>query len=114
MRHVYLALALAGALSCMQAAFAQAPPPLEELPPPPMPDRVEEGESLEPEVTIRVTPRGTVQEYRLHGQVYMVKVFPRRGYPYYLIDADGDGRLETTSHELAPNFLIPAWVLYRW
>ncbi len=114
MRHPSIALAVAVALVCASAAFGQASPPMEALPPPPIPDRVEEGESLEPEVTIRTTPRGTVQEYRVNGQLYMIKVFPKRGYPYYLIDADGDGRLETTSHELAPGFLIPAWVLYRW
>ncbi len=114
MRRYSIALALASALACTEAAFGQAEPPMEALPPPPMPERVEEGESLEPEITIRATPRGTVQEYRVNGRLYMIRVTPKRGYPYYLVDADGDGHLETTSHELAPGFLIPAWVIYRW
>ncbi len=114
MRHVVTAIALAGALLSSAAAFGQMPPPMEALPPPPMPDRVEEGESLEPEITIRATPRGTIEEYRLHGRLYMIRVVPRRGYPYYLVDADGDGFLETTHDGLAPGFLIPAWVIFRW
>lgn len=114
MRRFPVALALAGALLCMEPALGQTPPPMEALPPPPIPDRLGEGESLEPEVTIRTTPRGTVQEYRVNGRLYMIRVFPRRGYPYYLVDADGDGYLETTHHELAPGFLIPAWVIYSW
>ena len=110
----YSAIVLACAFLGTETALGQAPPPMEPLPPPPMPDRVAEGESLEPQITIRATPRGTVQEYRMNGRLYMIRVIPRRGYPYYLIDADADGYLETTSTELAPGFLIPAWVIYRW
>ena len=114
MRHLVTAFALAGALLSSAPIFGQRPPPMEALPPPPIPDRIDEGESLEPEVTIRTTPRGIVEEYRLHGRLYMIRVVPKRGYPYYLVDADGDGFLETTRDGLAPGFLIPSWVIYRW
>ncbi len=87
-------------------------------PPPPMPDTVEPeaaegGEALEPEVTIRKTRRGSVQEYRQGGQLYMVKIIPTRGYPYYLIDTDGDGSLETRRSEL-DNPEVIQWQILRW
>ena len=114
MRQSVSTLALAGILLVPGIARTQPAPPVEALPPPPIPDELAEGETLEPEVTIRTTPGGTIEEYRVHGRLVRIKVIPRGGYPYYLVDADGDGYLETTGHELAPPFLIPAWVLFRW
>ena len=43
-----------------------------------------------------------------------MRVVPNAGPPFYLVDADGDGRLETRRNNLAPGFAVPAWVLYRW
>ena len=90
-------------------AFQPAPPP------PPAPDS-EAGETIEPEITIRPGPEGTITEYRVNGELYMIKVTPAaRGFPpYYLVDTNGDGRLDTRRPELQRNFLIPAWVIHRW
>jgi len=53
--------------------------------PPPPPPPVQEGEEqLEPEVTIRQQGSRTIHEYRINGQLYMVKIVPRKGPPYYL------------------------------
>jgi hypothetical protein len=84
------------------------------LEPPPLPERVESGEPLEPDVRIIRRERETVEEYRLSGRLYMIKVTPRVGRPYYLVDADGDGKLESRFNELAPGMLIPSWVLLTW
>ena len=65
MRHPIIMLALTSVLLIPKPPLAQPAPPMEDLPPPPLPDRFEEGESLEPQVTIRPTPRGTVEEYRV-------------------------------------------------
>lgn len=68
-----------------------------------------------PEVTIRQRgDRGSVEEYRAGGVLYMIKVVPAKGVPYYLVDTDGDGSLETRYSELEDGMLIPAWVLLRW
>ncbi len=68
-----------------------------------------------PEVTIRqLGARGSVEEYRAGGVLYMLKILPRKGLPYYLVDTDGDGNLETRYNELQDGMLIPAWVLLRW
>jgi hypothetical protein len=49
-------------------------------------------------------------EYRIAGQLRMVKVTPVRGAPYYLYDENGDGRLDN------PKDRVPAvyWKLYSW
>lgn len=46
-----------------------------------------------PEVTSHTEANGdVVEEYRVAGQLRVVKVVPRTGVTYYLIDHDGDGR----------------------
>lgn len=68
-----------------------------------------------PEVTIRQRgDRGSIEEYRVGGVLYMIKVVPSKGVPYYLVDTDGDGNLETRYSDLQDGMLIPAWVLLRW
>ena len=70
--------------------------------------------SLEPEVTI-VQQRGkVVEEYRVNGHLYMIKVTPSMGFPYYLMDSDGDGVLETRRNDLDPDVLIPRWTIFEW
>ena len=88
---------------------------LEAVPePPPLPPKVQSGETLEPDVTIIQRERETVHEYRFNGRLYAVRVVPENTPAYYLVDADGDGNLETRTRELTPDFLIPAWVLFSW
>lgn len=109
MRPILLAAVLL--LAC--PALAQEKP--EPLPPPPLPDEaaIEEAEELQPEVTIRSRGDATVEEYRSNGRLYMVKITPARGYPYYLIDSDGDGSFDTRRNELDPPN-IHQWILFRW
>lgn len=89
-----------------------APPRAADVPPPAMP--ADEREGIEPEVTIIRKADRTVEEYRINGELYMIKVTPSRGVPYYLVDADGDGSLETRRNELDPKILVPSWVIFRW
>ena len=69
---------------------------------------------LEPKVTIHEDGRGVVEEYRMNGALYMLKVTPKSGKPYYLVDADGDGELESRRNELDPDVMIPSWMIFRW
>jgi len=47
----------------------------------------------------RVESNGdTVTEYRVGGAVAMVRIVPKNGPTYYLVDSDGDGRLDRTPH----------------
>ncbi len=81
--------------------------------PPVLPEPLRDGESIEPEITIIQHDDRMIEEYRMNGQLYMIKVTPVVGVPYYFIDTDGDGSLESQQHELSGH-LVPNWVLYRW
>src|SRR5450759_3007429 len=63
-------------------AFAAKPVPnnLEPLPPPPVMDGTSDNE---PEVTITKETEQTVEEYRAGGKLYMIKIIPKVGKPYY-------------------------------
>ncbi len=89
---------------------------LEQIPEaaPPPPPRVQSGEALEPDVTIRAGKEGEVEEYRVSGRLYMVKITPKIGKPYYLVDSDGDGKLESRMSHLDSNFVVPSWVIFSW
>jgi hypothetical protein len=106
-------LSIAAVLGLATAVSAQEPPltpypDTPELPPPGYP-----GETVEPEVTIMETDRGTVYEYRVRGRLYMVRIQPQAGPPYYLLDTNGDGIMDV--REDRPwNNAVPQWILYSW
>jgi len=93
-------------------AQAQEEAPL----PPPMPEGVADAkpdEELQPEVTITKRGGDVIEEYSVNGQVYMVKITPSKGLPYYLVDTDGDGSLETRRNEL-DNPEVVKWRIFSW
>lgn len=81
---------------------------------PDIPEPLQSGEAIEPEVTILQKQGSTVEEYRMNGNLYMVKVTPSTGVPYYLIDRDGDGRMESRTSKLGDDVVTPQWVLFQW
>jgi len=89
------------------------PPNLQPVPePPPPPKGFELDPALEPQVTITRRGTDTVEEYRIGGRLYMLKVTPAGGgTPYYLIDQQGDGKFARQNpHDsgLRP----PMWVIH--
>ncbi len=99
------------------AAHAQTQPPdLQPAPePPPIPERVQSGEVLEPDVRIVRRDQATVTEYRVNGRLRAIKVQPDGDLPaYYLYDTDGDGRLDQRRGRFEPDLLIPNWVIFSW
>lgn len=51
-----------------------------------------------------------VTEYRVAGQLRMVKVVPVRGPTYYLVDRDGDGRMDPAKGEVPTTwFKLFSW-----
>lgn len=94
------------------AALAQAPPPpkLEPLPEPPPPPPGVVDAPVEPQVTIRKRGEETVEEYRINGKLYMVKVTPAHGVPYVLIDHRGDGVM-TRQEPHDTGLRVPQWVV---
>ncbi len=110
-----LITALLAALSLMVSAAEEGRQDLEEVPEPPeLPSTVQSGEPIEPEVTIIKKEGATISEYRVNGQLYMIKITPDVGKPYYLIDNDGDGNLESRVNDIYSNISVPQWVIFKW
>ena len=111
-RHFLAALLLAVALPA--AAQQSKPPVLQPIPePPPPPPGYELDPSLEPQVTILKRGTDTVEEYRIGGKLYMIKITPQNGKPYYLVDSKGDGtfaRQDSYDSGIKP----PMWVIFQW
>jgi Protein of unknown function (DUF2782) len=103
-------------LAIFAARIAAAPPAdLEELPAPlPPPDLAEPSDELEPDITIIQRKDATVEEYRLNGRLYMIKVTPVVGKPYYFVDRDGDGLMESKMSDLYNVDRVPQWVIFSW
>jgi len=82
--------------------------PLPEAAPP----RSDVTPDVEPQVTIVKRGKDVVQEYRVNGKLYMLKITPRYGKPYYLIDKRGDGQL-SRQDSLDSGVRVPQWVLFN-
>lgn len=118
MNKAWTKTALAGVLFCSlsiaqdnekQAGDPAAPPPI-----PPIPPKVP-GEQLEPTVTITEREGQRIEEYKQNGRVYMVKITPVKGLPYYYLDEDGDGQLELRESDRKLNPVRPVyWKIKEW
>ena len=82
--------------------------------PPDLPNRLEDGQPIEPEVTIVRKGDAVIEEYRANGRMFMVKITPKVGKPYYLLDKDGDGNMESRMSDLYEDFVVPQWVIFSW
>lgn len=107
---------LAALLFCafaLPAAAQMRPADLQPIPePPPPPPGMVDDASLEPQVTIKKRGTDKVEEYRMNGKLYMIKVTPPHGTPYYLVDPKGDGgfvREELIGGERSLS--VPMWVI---
>ena len=95
-------------------SVTQLPAADEAPPPPPLPEELEGYEDVpQPEVTIIQREDRMIEEVRINGQLRYVKVTPNKGAPYYFIDTDGDGAVDTRKSDL-DNPTINQWILKRW
>jgi len=96
-------------------AVDERPPDLEavpEAPEPPLP--VQSGEEMEPDITIIRKGKSTIQEYRRAGKLYMVKIIPDIGPPYYMVDSDGDGKMDVRGSDMDRGSNINMWKILEW
>jgi hypothetical protein len=108
-----LQLLLVSATLSAVAQTSKEPPGLQPIPePPPMPAGTID-EDAAPQVTITQRGEDKVEEYRTNGKLYMIKVTPPHGVPYYLVDEKGDGvmtRMNTMTSGTRP----PMWTIKSW
>ena len=81
--------------------------------PEPLPPKVE-GETVEPEVTIRREGDRRIEEYSIQGRVYMVKIDPDNAPPYYIVDSDGDGVIDLRDDDRLTPVKPAQWKLFEW
>ena len=111
MRSMLAVILLAAVLPV--AAQQAKPPDLQPLPaPPPPPPGYEPDPAMEPERSVTVRPTETVEEYRLNGKLYMIKVTPKIGKPYYLVDTIGNGKF-VRHDEYDTGLRPPSWVIFQ-
>lgn len=98
-------------------AWAQSDRPagLQPVPavPPPPPGMEAFDANIEPQVTIIRNETETREEYRANGRLYMIKVTPVRGAPFYLVDFQGHGNFVQTD-TVGPVTKPPMWVIHSW
>ncbi len=124
------AITLAAVLSCASISLSAANTPaasgsLSDAPPPPDygPERPDplppprastpdapEGTAPEPEVTIVQRENATFEEYRINGRLYKIKVTPKVGPPYYLVDEEG-ANVWRRYDSFDTGFQVPRWVI---
>jgi hypothetical protein len=107
MRRLIVVLLSAVALN---VAAQTRPPKLEPIPEPPPPPAGSLNEALEPQVTITKRGEDKVEEFRMSGKLYMMKVTPPHGVPYYLIDNAGDGTWSRQDSRDS-GLRVPMWVI---
>ncbi len=94
------------------------PSPAVVPPPPPLPPDIPlEATQVAPDsVRIIQTPQGParIEEFRRSGQLWMVKVTPAVGAPYYMVDSDGDGRPDTRRDIVGDGVVPTMWNLFSW
>ena len=106
MRRLIVVLLSAVALN---VAAQTRPPKLEPIPEPP-PPAGSLNEALEPQVTITKRGEDKVEEFRMSGKLYMMKVTPPHGVPYYLIDNAGNG-IWSRQDVRDSGLRVPMWVI---
>lgn len=114
MKRFVLALVLVLPLGGMAAGSEpEAAPPPPPIPDPRPPVQAAPDEDMEADVVIRHEEDRMVEEYRRGGRLYMVRITPHWGPPYYLIDTTGDGDLDFRHDHMNP--VKPAhWRLIEW
>jgi len=96
-------------------AFAQGKSlqPLPDIPPPPKITDSTAPDDEAPQVTIRQEADSKVEEFRTKGgRLYAVRVTPRIGKPYLLIDPDGKGTM-TNAGEINGGVKPPQWTIFE-
>lgn len=67
-----------------------------------------------PSVTLEEHGNRVVEEYRVNNNLYMIKITPTVGAPYYLVDEDGSGDMAMNRGSDGIEQNVPQWTLLSW
>ena len=105
---------LALALLLPLVGVAQVSPEERAPAPPTIPDDIAEEQRVDTgQVEIVPPKQAKVLEFRQNGRLYMVKVTPTSGPPYYIVDTNGDGTLDAVRDGLE-EVQVPHWLIHSW
>ena len=110
MRTLLAVLLAASSFAYAQTGARPLPPgtvPLQDAPPPP--PLTENAPA--PDVTTRIEGDQQIEEHRVKGKLVMMRVTPRHGRPYVLMDHKGDGTFSRLDQTLDQQVRAPQWVL---
>ncbi|NQD36088.1 DUF2782 domain-containing protein [Permianibacter sp. IMCC34836] len=93
-------------LAVTVAAIATAGEPVQDRP------VVSQGNTLEPTVRVRPDDGATIKEWVKNGKLVAVRVEPKIGPAYYLVDTNGDGLFEP-GPDFGDDGMVAQWVLFR-
>ncbi len=113
MPHTLRKLFVIAMLAAAPVVAQDKPPKLEPIPEPPPPPAGVVDTDEAPEVTVSTRGEDKIEEYRIKGRLYMIKVTPKVGKPYYLVDHKGDGvfaRADDNERSLS----VPMWLIKSW
>jgi len=105
---------------CASAYAADQAQDFKPAPPPPALDGNDAQRALpreasseaEPQITITTQKEQTIEEYRVGGKLYAIKITPKHGKPYYLVDDLGDGKF-ARQEGLDSGVRVPRWVIKK-
>ena len=99
------------------SVYAQTPQDAAPLPEPPeiqeqqtASDEDQESQEIKADVTIKRSKDKVIEEYRINGRLYMVRVIPAKGKPYYIKFPDNG---HAVTGELT-DIQTPYWKLFEW
>ena len=69
---------------------------------------------LKPQVRVEDHANRRMEEYRVNNNLYMIKVTPKSGPSYYLVDTDGSGEMEMRRDTPGQGIQVPQWTLSNW
>ena len=111
-RTSYLLIGMFALLSSMHSMADEHSKKDKNIPePPPMATDADESQQIEADVTIIRKKDHTIEEYRVNGELHMIRITPTKGKPYYLLyPKDGGSPVRRDLDDIQ----TPYWKLFEW
>jgi len=102
-------LLLIFSLMISSTSFSEETQILDEITP--LPSSFDSDYTNEPEITITKDGASTIEEYRVNGQLYMLKVTPDGNFPPYYLYKQSIGGIWNRVDGIEEPLIVPQWVV---